>query len=240
MATETEKVDRLVEESSYVFKATVTQLNASNEPAVRSLPGVIVAHVDEAYRASPSVGVAGLRGRDVTILLEGGVPALGDKLLVFANEWVYGVQIALRGVDHLKATDRAEKEVIEAVERLPLRRLEARLDDAVLVVDGEVEKIESSPVPDGFTLRSPNYGLAVVRVGSTLKGKGGERVNILFPTNPAPPWRTAPRLKEHQTAIFILRHETAIKAPRQYLTALDPDDVQPRDMLGKIKSFLKQ
>ena len=47
MTTEqTERVDRLVKESSYVFKATVTQLNASNDPSVRPAPGLIVAHVD--------------------------------------------------------------------------------------------------------------------------------------------------------------------------------------------------
>lgn len=240
MATETEKVDRMVEKSTYVFKATVTQLNASNEPAVRPGPGLIVAHVDEAYRASPSVGVSGLRGRDVTIQFSGGAPSLGDKLLVFANEWIYGVQIALRGVAYHKATAHAEKEVEEIVGRLPIRKLEARLDTAVLVVDGEVESIGPSPVLDGFSLRSPNYQLAVVRVASTLKGKGGERVNVLFPSNPAPPWRTAPRLKEHQTGVFLLHHETTLKAPRDFLTALDPDDVQPRDMLGKIKSLLKQ
>ena len=240
MATETERVERLVEESSYIFKATVTQLNASNEPAVRPGPGLIVAHVDEAFRASPSVGVDGLRGREVTILLAGGAPALGDKLLVFAKEWMYGVQIALREVDHLKATVHAEKELAEAVERLPLRHLEARLDGAVLVVDGEVQSVGPSPVPDGSMLRSPNYQLAVVRVVSTLKGKREERVNVLFPTNPAPPWRTAPRLKEHETAVFILRHETALKAHTHFLTALDPDDVQPRDKLSKIKSLLKQ
>jgi hypothetical protein len=236
----TEGVDWLVKESSYVFKATVTQLNASNEPAVPSGPGLIVAHVDEAFRASPSVGVGGLRGRKVTILLAGGAPALADKLLVFAKEWLYGVQIALREVKHLKATAQAEKEVVEAVERLPIRHLEARLDGAVLVVDGEVESIGPSPLPDGFTLRSPNYHLAVVRVVSRLKGKGGEHVNVLFPTNPAPPWRPAPRLKEHETAVFILRNETALKAPHHFLTALDPSDVQPRDMLSMIKSLLKQ
>jgi hypothetical protein len=241
MTTEkTEELDRLVKESSYVFKATVTQLNASNEPAVRPGPGLIVARVDEAFRASPSVGVGGLRGREVTMLLAGGAPALGDKLLVFAKEWVYGVQIALREVNHLKATEQAENEVAEAVKRLPIRDLEARLDGAVLVVNGKVESIGPSPVPDGFTLRSPNYQLAVVRVVSTLKGKGGEHVNVLFPTNPAPPWRTAPRLKEHETAVFILRHETALKAPRHFLTALDPDDVQSRDTLSKINSLLKQ
>jgi hypothetical protein len=240
MATETERVDRLVEESSYIFKATVTQLNASNEPAVRPGPGLIVAHVDEAFRASPSVGVDGLRGREVTILLAGGAPALGDKVLVFAKEWMYGVQIALREVDHLRATEHAEKELAEAVERLPIRHLEARLDGAVLVVDGEVESIEPSPVPDGTMLRSPRYHLAVVRVVSTLKGEREERINVLFPTNPAPPWRAAPRLKEHQTAVFILRHETELKAPKHFFTALDPVDVQSRDMLRKIKSVLKE
>src|ERR1700730_2977228 len=71
-------------------------------------------HVDEAFRASPSVGVGGLRGREVTMLLAGGAPALGDKLLVFANEWLYGTQIALREVAHHKATAQAEKEVAPA------------------------------------------------------------------------------------------------------------------------------
>jgi len=239
MATATKELDRLVEESTYVFKATVTQLNASNEPSVRPGPGLIVAHVDEAFRASPSVRASGLRGRDVTIQLSGGAPALGDKLLVFANEWLYGVQIALREVAHHKATAQAEKEVEELVERLPIRHLEARLDGAVLVVDGEVESIGPSPVPDGFSLRSPNYQLAVVRVVSTLKGNRGERVDVLFPTNPAPPWRNAPRLKEHQNAVFLLRHETALKAPPQFFTALDPDDVQSRETLSKIRSLLK-
>jgi hypothetical protein len=196
--------------------------------------------VDEAFRASPSVGVDGLRGRDVTMLLAGGAPRLGDKLLVFANEWVYGVQIALREVGHHKATARAEKEVAEAVERLPLRYLEERLDGAALVIDGEVESIGPSPVPDGFNLRSPNYRLAVVRVASALKGKAGERVHVLFPTNPAPPWRTAPRLREHEHAILILRHETALRAPAEYFTALDPGDVRPRDELNRIKIGCKR
>lgn len=236
----TEGVDRLVEQSSYVFRATVSQLNASNEPAVRPGPGLIVAHVDEAFRASPSVGIGALRGRDVTILLAGGAPALGDRVLVFANEWLYGAQIALREVAHREATERAEREVLEAVERLPTRHLEARLDGAVLVIEGEVESIRPSPVPDGLSLRSPNYRLAVVRVVSTLKGNAGERVNVLFPTNPAPPWRTAPQLKEHESAVFILRHETELKAPAEFLTVLDRADVQPRDTLNRIKSLLRQ
>jgi hypothetical protein len=240
MPTETEGVDKLVEESGYVFKATVTQLNASNEPAVRPIPGLIVAHVDEAFQASSSVGLDGLRGREVTIRLAGGgAPAVGEKLLVFANEWVYGVQIALREVAHQRATAQAEREVVAAVHRRPNRHLEARLEGAVLVVEGEVESIGPSPIPDGMMLRSPNYQLAIVHVVSMLKGKHGERVNVLFPTNPAPPWRTAPRLKEHEGAVLILRHETTLKAPPEFFTALDPDDVHPRDALNRIKTLLR-
>ena len=239
MAATAKGLDKLVEDSTYVFKATVTQLNASNEPAIRPGPGLIVAHVDEAFRASPSVGVRGLRGRDVTIRLSGGAPDLGDKVLVFANEWIYGTHIALRELAHHKATAQAEKEVEEIVEQLPIRQLEARLDGAALVVEGEVEAVEPSPIPDGFSLHSPNYKLAMVRVESVLKGKAGERVKILFPTNPAPPWRSAPRLKEGQTAVFILRHETALKAPAEYFTALDPHDVQSRESVGRIKALLK-
>ncbi len=65
MPTQIENIDRLVAESSYVFKATVKELNASNEASVRPGPGLIVSHVDEAFLASPSVGVNGLRGRYV-------------------------------------------------------------------------------------------------------------------------------------------------------------------------------
>jgi hypothetical protein len=233
-------MDRLVEESRYVFRSTIVELNASNEPAVRSGPGLVVAHVDEAFRAAPSVGVAGLRDRDVTILTAGEAPAVGDTLIVFANDWVYGTEIALREVAHRRATARAVREVVAAVERLPVSRLEARLDGAVLVVDGEVERVEPSPIPDGFALTSPYYRLAVVRVESTLRGHRAERVNVLFPTNPAPPWRNAPRLRQGQKAVFILRPETALQAPDEFLTAPDPDDVQPRDRLDEIQSLLKR
>lgn len=239
MPTETRGVDELVE-ASYVFKATVTQLNASNEPAVPPGPGLIVVHVDEAFRAPPSVGVDGLRGRDVTILLAGGAPAVGDKLLVFAEEWVYGSQIAVREVASRQVTARAEREVAEAAERLPVRQLEARLDGAVMVVDGEVESVGPSPVPDGETLRSPHYQLAVVRVQSRLKGESGERVNVLFPTSPAPPWRNAPRLREHERAVFILRPETALGAPAEFFTALEPGDVRPQEMGDEIRSLMRQ
>ncbi len=240
MAADIDGLDKLVAESTYVFKATVTQFNASNEPSVRPGPELIVAHVDEAFRASPTVGVDGLRGRDVTVRLTGSAPNLGDTLLIFANEWMYGVHIALREVAHHKATERAEKEVIEAVQELPSLHLEGRLDGSALVIDGEVESIGPSPIPDGLHLHSPNYHLAVVRVRSTLKGKREERVNVLFPTNPAPPWRTAPRLKEHEHAVFILRHETALKAPPEFFTALHPHDVRPREELNRIKSLLKR
>jgi hypothetical protein len=131
LPTETESLEKLIDESSYVFKATVTQLNASNEPAIRSGPGLIVARVDEAFQASPSIGVGGLRGREVTMRLAEGAPTLGDELIVFANEWVYGTQIALREIAHHKATPQAQKAAAEAVERLPIRRLKARLEGAV-------------------------------------------------------------------------------------------------------------
>jgi hypothetical protein len=165
---------------------------------------------------------------------------VGDQLLVSADEWVYGTQIAVREVAHRASTARADREVAEAVERRPGRHLEARLDGADLVVDGEVESIGPSPVPDGFALTSPYYQLAVVRVESALKGRAGRRVNVLFPTNPAPPWRSAPRLREHQTAVFILRHETALGAPREFFTALEPGDVRPREMLDEIRSLIRR
>jgi len=240
MPADTEAVDRLVQASSYVFKATIRQINASNEPTVRAAPGLVVARVDEAFRASPSVGAGALRGREVTIRLAAEGLDVGDELILFATEWVYGINIALREIGRRRVTPQAERAVVDAVERLPIRHLESRLDGAVRVVAGEVKEIKPSPVPDGFSLRSPNYHLAVVRVEAHLKGRGGGSVNVLFPTNLAPPWSRAPRLKPHQKAVFILRHETALKAPTQFFTALDPADVQQREMATKIKALLRE
>ena len=224
---------------SYVFRGTVRRLNASNEPTIRPSPNQVIVHVDETFRASPSVGVAGLQGREVTLLLAAGAPRLGDRLLVFANDWVYGVQIALREVRHFEATEQREREISEAINQLPARHLRVRLEGAALVIEGEVERIEPSPIQDGERLRSPYYQLAIVRVASKLKGECGEHVNVLFPTNPAPPWRTAPRLKEHESALFILRHETELKAPPEFFTALDPADVRPREELSRIRTLLR-
>lgn len=241
MATKAEGLDKVVAESSFVFKATVTRLNASNEPAVPAGPGLIVARVDAAFRASASVGLGDLSGREVTILLAGHeVPVLGDQLLFYANDWIYGTQIALREVAHHDATAKAEKEAIEAVERLPVRHLESRLDGAALVIEGKVESIGPSPVKERASFHSPLWKLAVVRVESTLKGKHDqEHVSVLFPTSAGREWAAAPRLKEHQQGIFILRHEASVGAPPHVYNALDREDVQPREQLRHLKSLLK-
>jgi hypothetical protein len=52
MATDAEVMERLVEESRYVSRSTIVELNASSEPAVRSGPGMVVAGVDDAFRAA--------------------------------------------------------------------------------------------------------------------------------------------------------------------------------------------
>jgi hypothetical protein len=235
-----EETEKLVGAASLISKATVTRIDASNEPSVPSRLGLVVARVDAVLRASPDLG--DLVGQEITIELASGRPALkvGDQEIFYANDWIYGLQIAVREVAHREATPDAEKETMEALENLPVRHLESRLDGAELVVVGVVESIGPSPVKEPASFNAPLWKLALVRVETILKRQQREhqpdQVRVLFPSSDD--WAPAPQFKEHQAGIFLLRHEPQLGLPHDLFTALDPADFQPRAALHRVQSLL--
>lgn len=242
MAANVEEVERLVEESSLIFKATVSRLNHSNEPGFPSGERSVLAHIDGVFRAGSALG--DLAGRSVTIeLLQGHRPSVGDQAVFFANGLVYGAQIAVREVGHLDPSGKVEKDVVAAIDALPVRHLRSRLEGAELVVAGTVVRTRPSGIKEPVSFHSPNWMVAVIRVSSALKGKTGNgEVEVVFPSSQDHRWSLAPKFHEKQEGFFILRRgaTTQFGLPGQAYTALDRADFQPSDAKARIQTLVSR
>lgn len=242
MAANVEEVERLVEESSLIFKATVSRLNHSNEPRFPSGERSVLAHIDGVFRAGSALG--DLAGRSVTIeLLQGHRPSVGDQAVFFANGLVYGAQIAVREVGHLDPSGKVEKDVVAAIDALPVRHLRSRLEGAELVVAGTVVRTRPSGIKEPVSFHSPHWMVAVIRVSSALKGKAGNgEVEVVFPSSQDHRWSLAPKFHEKQEGFFILRRgaTTQFGLPAQAYTALDRADFQPSDAKARIQTLVSR
>ncbi len=235
-----EDTARLVEASSVIVRATVSQRGASNEPTVPASPRLVIAQINSVFRAGPTLG--NLVGRTVTIELDTdhGLD-VGHQAIFFTNGLVYGDQIVLREVGHRHVNAQNEREVGAAVEALPLRHLRSRLESADIVVVGTVEHVQPSGIREPISFHSPKWMLARVRVRSLIKGEHkGNHIEVLFPSARDVLWAGAHRFREHEEGIFLL-HRGAAKwgAPQEPLSALDPADFQHADALPQIQQLLR-
>ncbi len=236
-AQATIELEKLIEGVSFILKATVIRVDASNEPSVPSRPGLVVGRVDAVLRASPDLG--DLVGQEITIELASGrqAPKVGDQEIFYANDWVYGLQIAVREVAHRAATQEAEKATIEALENLPARHLKSRLDGAELVVAGVVESIGPSPLKEPASFNAPLWKVAELRAETVLKGEPhSKQARVLFPSSDD--WAPVPQFTEHQAGIFLLRHEPQLALPPDLFIAPDPADFQLRTALRQVQALL--
>jgi hypothetical protein len=240
MPANVEEVERLVEESSIILKATVSRLSHSNEPAFPSGDRSVLAQVDGVFRSGSALG--NLVGRSVTIeLLPGHRPKVGDQEIFFANGLLYGAQIALREVGHLDPGAKVEKDVVAAIDALPARHVGLRLAGAELVVGGTVARIRPSGIKEAVSFHSPKWMVAVIRVSSALKGKAGDdEVEVVFPSSHDQRWSLCPKFHDKQEGIFILRRgaTTDWGLPAHAYTALDHADFQPSDAKARIQALL--
>ena len=236
-----EEVEKLVEASSLIFKATVSKLNHSNEPGFPANDRSVLAHVDAVFRAGSGVG--NLVGRSLTIQLSHShTPKVGEQAVFLANGKVYGVEIAVLEVGHLEPTAKVEKEVVAAIEELPARHLKSRLEGADLVVAGTVARVRPSGIKEAVSFHSPKWMVAIIRVSSALKGKpGDDEIEVVFPSSHDQHWSTASKFREKQEGVFILRR--GVKGwglPAHAYTALDHADYQPSDARARMNALLSR
>ena len=231
-----------VEAATLICKATVTRVNASNEPTVPSGPGLIVARVDAVIKASPDLG--DLVGRSITIQLANRRPPMkkGQQAIFYATDWVFGRQIAVRELAHTAAIPGAERKVSQALAVLPATHLATRVRTAELMIVGAIAAIKPSPLDEPLSFNAPQWRVASVSIESVLKSAARQpsssAVEVLFPGSDD--WAPAPQFKKNQRGIFLLRHERKLGIPPEYFTALDPADFQPMKALDQVQSLLKK
>jgi hypothetical protein len=231
--------------SSFVFQGAVRRTSASN---IRSFPASdssAVVLVDKVYRAPGSLG--DFTGREVTVLLSSPLP-VGTQQGFVTEVVLYAETILLREVGRVPASATKDTAAFGALVSAALTRqatelLRARLATAQLVVAGRVAAVRAAPerlAQRRRTEHDPDWREALILVDAQLKGAApGDSVVVLFANSQDVMWDRAPKLREGQDGVWLLRPPPLEGLGiEQYLTVLDPLDVHTREELPRIRSLL--
>lgn len=128
-------------------------------------------------------------------------------------------------------------------EDLANRELLRRLDSAELVIVGTVREVRDPvggrKVPGG-TEHDPRWREAILRVRSVEKGRPeSPTVTFLFASSRDVHWGDAPKAREGQEAIWLLRREQKPGLLGRDLVVLDPLDALPPAELDRVRRLLQ-
>jgi len=240
--------EELVEQSQFVFKGTVTKLNAATLPQIRATASTVVVKVDEVVHAPPAT-MEDYRGKEVTVLLERpGTVRTGEQFVFFTRSWMLGSSIAVREVGRTEPESDVSitrRRVAEAHAKVADNKLQNRLTDAELVVAGRVSAVR--PAPENIRQGSvsehdPEWWEAVIQIESVLKGQINEpNLVVLFPSSRDVMWESAPKFREGEEGTWLLRRERMRGLPttHEYFTALNPRDFHSTDQIDRIKRLVR-
>ncbi|MFZ1009678.1 MAG: hypothetical protein WAN65_22760 [Candidatus Sulfotelmatobacter sp.] len=233
----------LVLRSTFIFAGTVESIGKSSVNVLNGRPGLAIARFDRPLRVNPVLG--NLKGRPITVLIaKGGKVSPGEQLIIFANSWVHGEQIAVVESAQLALNPETERAVSDIVASLPERHLQERIASAVLIVDGVVKSVARAPeAPETASEHTPYWMRALIEIREVLKGQPEqtkatrEEVQLYFPGSMDRRFQDVPKPKAGQSAIFLL-HTPSGKFPPPGLVAPDPADVQPPEQLDAIRALI--
>jgi len=240
--------EELVEHSQFVFKGTVTKVNAATLPQIRPTASTIIVNVDEVLHPPPA-NLGEYKGKEVTVLLNRPVTVkTGEQFVFFTTSWMFGASIAVREVGRIEPEPdiaMTRNRLAEAQATVADNKLQNRLADAELVVTGRVSAVR--PAPDHIRRGSvaehnPEWAQAVIEIESVLKGQINERsLIILFPTSRDVMWQRAPKFREGEEGTWVLRKERMRGLPptEEYFTALNPRDFHSKDQLDRVKRLVR-
>jgi hypothetical protein len=249
----------LAGQSRFSFRGTVQKLGAVTMPQISVTDRTVVVRVEEVIHAPEALG--NWTGKEITVLLgEGEQVHEGEQVIFFTNGRLYGSSIAVQSIGHRPV------EASHPAEVLANRDLRAHIDDADLVVTGQVTAVRLPEAPAGravagplprrrFSEHDPQWREAVVQIESVDKGDHpAQEVIVNFSASTDVAWYRAPKLQAGHEGVFLLhRHEggeptpareaaapsAAPPAPTGAYTVLHPLDFQPKDKLEQIRSHIR-
>jgi hypothetical protein len=249
------KEEDLLKQVRFVFKGSVSKLNASNVPEVKADRSTAVVRVDEVIQA-PEV-FADVAGHEITVKLPANERVTpGQRAVFYANGLMSGENLAVQAVA-LRRTQGLAFAVrtpsVEPAQNLHDQVVRERLDTADVVVAGKVVNVrlpeEQKPAatrgvhglraePTGrsrqISEHDPKWREAVVQIHSVEKGKHkGKQAVIRFPGSDDVRWHRAPKFEPGQEGLFILhkpqKPATPKRGVRGLLAVASPDEVENPD-----------
>jgi hypothetical protein len=243
---EDKNLDRLVQQSTYIFSGAVEKPGAATMESVPVNDNTAIVKISQVYTPADILG--DLTGRQVTVQLKQGTPmGTGEKAVFFTNGWIYGKSIAFMEVGRMKEDqgDKLKTTVDESLQRKADQQLKARLDRATLVVLAKIVKTDAlkleKPLP--ISEHNPDWRQAVLQINSVLKGEHqGQELTIIYPGSGDEAWMASPKPKPEQQGIWILQKDQQEKGGPKFnipgYTALDALDFQPMDQVDRVKRLI--
>jgi hypothetical protein len=221
------------QEAKFVFRGTIQKAKASTMVHVPADDQVAIVHVDQIVSAPPAL--AKTLGQLITVKLAGAKPKAGEKYLFHCNGWLFGESIAVEAVSQEK--DAAAKTMLAAAAKDPThqfhdQQLEQRVNDADLVVEGEVSSVHlpqenrvlaagNQPDLRPLSEHDPKWREAVIDVSTVHKGKNSSKqVVVRFPSSMDVQWHRAPKFKTGDRGVWLLHGATDAAVPKKAAAAL--------------------
>lgn len=216
--------DTLLNESNFVFRGTVKELNAATMPSVPITKQTVIVHVDQVLKASKML--SGYEGKDITVKLAKGLkPKPGGQAIFYTNGWLFGDSIAVQSAGQTALTKASRATAAGPFQLTSDSELHEHVSDAVLIVTGKVVSISQVAPTESRSSKSKSknsrettrvsehsayWNEAVVEIASVDKGRFSKRqITVRFPSSSDVAWAKAPKLNVGQEGVFILHRGEA-------------------------------
>ena len=245
--------EELTQRSQFIFAGTVVALQAATMSAVPITPTTMIVRVDEVVHAPGELG--DYTGQEITVQAEEQWELqAGDQATFYTNGWLYGQSLAVRaiGVQEVRRSiARQRQRVTASVQNKADQELQEQLARANLVIVGKVVSVQELPSDSRLIAAAPSptspvsehdpqWQQAVINVESVEKGELAEGTIVVpFPASEDVMWYQVPKFHTGQEGVFLLHTDQEVRGlARGAPTSLHPLDIQPRDQLERIRSFI--
>lgn len=240
------KLAKESETAPFVFRGVVRAVGENNLQGIAAEANHALVEVEEVLAAPGNLG--DLRGRVLTVVLQGPAAKKGTRGTWWATSWVFGQEIGVieTARAEAKAGAKAMRDMAADVTSARLAALDAQLAERIagadLIFAGIVTSVDELG-PDGIA-EGTTWRRAHVRVTQAVKGAAGAEEVIQFPGAGSPRWASAPRFVVEQQGVWLCRRpareaKMAKVSASGVWVALDPADIHTLSNLARIEALVQ-
>jgi len=232
--------------SEFIFKGTVKVLHTSTINA-KEPESLGVVNVTDIIKSPESM--SNLKGKDITVRFNNVTNvSTGDEIILFSNPYVLGSEVAVAEVGSMKP-DESKYSVAnlaanaeDAMKHNQDDQLKERLAKSELVISGKITAVNVLKLEHKFeSEHDPVWTEATIQVGETMKGKADKTITFVFPASTDVAWYRAPKFKQGDEGVFLLRKGQSKAELRQRYVIIDKEDFYAdKERISRIRSFIKK